>query len=101
MRLLFVILRIVVAVAIAIAILAQLAHSVSFLQSEAGFDLSFFVTNFFSFFTIDSNAASVVVLLVGAGLAIRRGANSESPSGDPSLFTTVRACVVTYMITTG
>ncbi|MCU1477042.1 MAG: hypothetical protein JWQ64_1735 [Subtercola sp.] len=104
MRLLFVILRIIIALAIAIAIVAQLAHSVDFLQGQAGFDQAFFVTNFFSFFTVDSNAASVVVLLVGAGLALRRGVgegSSSSDDSDPLLFTTVRASVVTYMITTG
>ncbi|UFS59739.1 Pr6Pr family membrane protein [Subtercola endophyticus] len=95
MRLLFVILRVVVAAAITVAIVAQLAHSLSFLQGTTGFDAGFYITNFFSFFTVDSNAASVVVLLVGAGLAIRRS------GPDPLLFTTVRACVVTYMVTTG
>ncbi|MEF2976625.1 Pr6Pr family membrane protein [Subtercola sp. YIM 133946] len=96
MRLLFVILRAVVAVAIAVAIVAQLLHSIEFLQGQAGFDPAFFVTNFFSFFTIDSNVASVVVLLAGVVIALRRG---DRP--DPLLYTTVRACVVTYMVTTG
>ncbi|GGF17117.1 Pr6Pr family membrane protein [Subtercola lobariae] len=104
MRLLFVILRIVMAFAIAIAIVAQLAHSVSFLQGTSGFDQAFFVTNFFSFFTVDSNAASVVVLLAGAALGIWRTGNTNAATAtatDPLLYTTVRAAVVTYMVTTG
>ncbi|MEA9985575.1 MULTISPECIES: Pr6Pr family membrane protein [Subtercola] len=100
MRTLFVVLRIVVGVAVAVAIIAQLAHTVDFQRAAGATDVSFYVTNFFSFFTIDSNAASVVVLLVGAGLLLKQGVGNDA-ARDPLLFTTVRAAVVTYMVTTG
>ena len=114
MRLLFVILRVAVALAIGAAIIAQLAKTVSIAFDTNPASVGFVVVNFFSFFTVDSNAASVVVLLVGAGLAIRQGglAGSSRHSdpvlcsdplvhSDPVLYTTVRASVVTYMVTTG
>ena len=52
-----------------------------------------FVVNFFSYFTILSNAVSAIVLLIGAWLAFTR-------RGDPYWYNLVRACVVTYMATT-
>jgi hypothetical protein len=53
------------------------------------------VANFLSFFTIESNIAAAVVMLVGAVLlAVRRGDDSVA-------FTMVRASVVTYMVVTG
>ncbi|QWT23825.1 Pr6Pr family membrane protein [Subtercola sp. PAMC28395] len=108
MRLLFVILRVAVALAIGAAIIAQLAKTVSIAFDANPASVGFVVVNFFSFFTVDSNAASVVVLLVGAGLAIRQGGLSGGSRysdqvvySDPLLYTTVRASVVTYMVTTG
>ncbi|MBM7471588.1 Pr6Pr family membrane protein [Subtercola frigoramans] len=102
MRLLFVILRVIVALAIGAAIIAQLAKTVSIAFDANPASVGFVVVNFFSFFTVDSNAASVVVLLVGAVLAIRQGGlGGGSGYSDPLLYTTVRASVVTYMVTTG
>ena len=95
MKLLFAILRIAVAAAIAAAIIGQLILTASLAADANADSVGFVVVNFFSFFTIDSNAASVVVLAAGALIALRRG------ESDPLLFTTVRAAVVTYMVTTG
>lgn len=95
MRLLFSVLRTVVAVAIAAAIIGQLIHSAGNAAAADPASVGFVAVNFFSFFTIDSNAASVVVLLAGVVLVARR------VHPDPVLFTTVRAAVVTYMVTTG
>ncbi|RFA11252.1 hypothetical protein B7R54_12065 [Subtercola boreus] len=95
MKLLFSVLRILVAAAIATAIVGQLAHTANLANQANPASVGFVVVNFFSFFTIDSNAASIVVLVVGAALVVRR------VSPDPVLFTTVRAAVVTYMVTTG
>ena len=49
--------------------------------------------NFFSYFTILSNAVAAIVLLVGAWYSFTR-------KGDPYWYNLVRACVVTYMATT-
>ncbi|RFA19776.1 Pr6Pr family membrane protein [Subtercola boreus] len=95
MKLLFAVLRIAVAVAITAAIVGQLAHTAGLADQADPASVGFVVVNFFSFFTIDSNAASVVVLAVGAVIALRAARR------DPMLFTTVRAAVVTYMVTTG
>lgn len=51
--------------------------------------------NFFSYFTIDSNILSVVILVIGAA-ALIRGARVETRR-----FTITRAAVTTYPIITG
>ena len=95
MRILFVALRVVVAAAIAAAIVAQLSTSLGFWASSGITDPTTQVVNFFSFFTIESNTAAAVVMLVGAMLLLVR------PGPDPAAFTLVRASVVTYMVVTG
>ncbi|HWU58756.1 MAG TPA: Pr6Pr family membrane protein [Microbacteriaceae bacterium] len=95
MRILFALLRLVFGIAIITAIVAQLAASTQFWTSIGIANLSGVYTNFFSFFTIDSNVLAAVVLLIGAGiLAVKKGA-------DPSWFNVLRACAVTYMVVTG
>lgn len=95
MRNLFVVLRVVAAAAIVSAIVGQLSASLGFWGSQGVTDPSTQVVNFFSFFTIDSNLASAVILLIGAALLlVRRGP-------DPAAFAVVRACAVTYMVVTG
>ena len=90
---LFVVLRIVAALAIGAAVVGQLVTSIAFWQSQGLTNLGFQIVNFFSFFTIESNVASVVVLVIGVGLtALRR---------NPMWFTVLRAVVVTFMVTTG
>ncbi|MFF2272013.1 Pr6Pr family membrane protein [Agromyces sp. NPDC058136] len=88
MRRVFGVLRVVAAAAIIAAIVGQFAKSLSMVPDPAAF-----VVNFFSFFTILSNAVAAVVLLVGAGYAFRR-------ASDPPLFDLVRASATTYMATT-
>jgi hypothetical protein len=96
MRILFAIVRVVVAVAIVAAIVAQLNQSVSNWIAGGVTNLSISFANFFSFFTIESNVATVVVCLVGAFfLLTRKGA------ADPAWFTGFRAAIVTYMVVTG
>ena len=95
MRILFVALRVVVAAAIAAAIVAQLSTSLGFWASSGITDPTTQVVNFFSFFTIESNTAAAVVMLVGAMLLLVR------PGPDPAAFTLVRSSVVTYMVVTG
>lgn len=82
--------RIIAALGIIIAVIAQLSFSLSFQPADVGW----FLTNFFSFFTVLSNCIAVVVLLVGGWFCFRLRI-------DPDWFTLVRASVATYMVTTG
>lgn len=86
--------RILVAVAILAAIVAQLDSSIAFAAQDGPGDTTNVVVNFLSYFTVDSNLLSVVVLLAGAVRLLRR--RPESPT-----FTTVRLAVTTYMVITG
>ena len=88
MRGLFGVLRLVAAGAVFAAIVGQFAQSWSMVPDRA-----FFFVNFFSYFTILSNALTALLLLVGAWISFTR------PT-DPSWFNLVRACAVTYMATT-
>ncbi|MET0977104.1 MAG: Pr6Pr family membrane protein [Leifsonia sp.] len=88
MRILFGILRILAAAAIAVAVVGQFSYSLSRVP-----DPVFFVVNFFSFFTILSNLLSAIVLAIGAGYAF-------AGRRDPDWYNIARACVVTYMATT-
>ncbi|MGK9147527.1 Pr6Pr family membrane protein [Plantibacter flavus] len=88
MRALFGVIRIIAAGVIIAAIVGQFVHSLSY-----DVPADFFV-NFFSFFTILSNAISAVVLLIGAWYCFR-------VRKDPRWYNLVLACAVTYMGTTG
>jgi hypothetical protein len=74
------------------AIVAQLDRSVE-TWHKTGLSVAFGVTNFFSFFTIDSNVGAIVVLLIGAALVFAKKA-------DPKWYTVFRFIVVTYMTVT-
>ena len=95
MRPLFIVLRFAVVAAIAAAIIGQLAASIDFWHSRGVTDITVQVVNFFSFFTVESNAAAAVMLAVGAVFLIAR------PGPDSAGFTLVRASIVTYMVVTG
>jgi len=88
------ILRLGVAVAIAAAIVGQLVRSIG-ISAERGWPIAQTVVDFFSFFTILSNATSMVVLVVGAVLLLRPG------TVDSRVFATVLVSVTTYMLITG
>ena len=75
------------------AIVAQLDRSIENWQ-KTGLSVAFGVTNFFSFFTIDSNVGTIVVLLIGAIFVFAR-------KDDPRWYAVFRAIVVTYMAVTG
>jgi hypothetical protein len=75
------------------AIVAQLDRSIDNWH-KTGLSVSFGVTNFFSFFTIDSNVGTIVVLLIGAAFVFARKA-------DPHWYLVFRVIVVTYMAVTG
>ncbi len=88
MRALFGVLRVVAAGAVIVAIVGQFVVSWSMVPDRVAF-----VVNFFSFFTILSNALTALVLLAGAWFAFTR-------PHDPGWYNLVRACAVTYMATT-
>jgi hypothetical protein len=89
--------RLAMAALIAAAIIAQLSKSIG-TAVELGRDVATTVANFFSFFTILSNAAAAVVLVWAAVWFLMKGrrAHAEPPALALSL-----ACVTTYMIITG
>jgi len=95
MRTVFIVLRIAVPLAIIAAIVGQLMVSYEFWTSKGVEHISINFTNFFSFFTVESNLASAIFLPIGAWFLI---ANRDS---DPQWFLVVRACLTTYMVTTG
>jgi hypothetical protein len=92
MRLTFVATRLLVAVAVLAAILAQLQSSIDF---APGSESTAVVVNFFSYFTVDSNSITVLALVFGCALLRRR------VSVEPQWFTIARASVTTYMVITG
>jgi hypothetical protein len=85
--------RVVIAALVIAAIVAQLERSIQNWHAT-GLNVGFGVTNFFSFFTIDSNVGTIVVCLIGAALVFAR-------KPDPRWFTVFRIIVVTYMAVTG
>jgi hypothetical protein len=84
--------RILVAALGIAAMVAQLDRSIDNWH-KSGMSVAFGVTNFFSFFTIDSNVGTVIVLLIGAGFVFAK-------KQDPHWYTVFRVIVVTYMAVT-
>jgi hypothetical protein len=97
MRPLFIALRVAGALAVVAAIVGQLIVSLDFWTKTEVRDISTSIANFFSFFTIQANVASAVTLAIGAVLLLRGGADDV----DPRWYAVLRACVTTYMVTTG
>lgn len=95
MRIGFAIGRAVVATAIVAAIVGQLNTSLAFWPANGVTNIALSITNFFSFFTIQSNVATVAVTGIGAYLL----ATNRRPK--PQWFNTLFAAVATYMIVTG
>lgn len=94
----FAIVRAATAVLIAAAIIAQLSLSI---QTAASLerDVTTTFVNFLSFFTILSNAATVVVLAIAAVWFLTPG--RRSGAGEPAPLAFALAAVSTYMIVTG
>jgi hypothetical protein len=91
MRKVFGVIRVIAAGVIIAAIVGQLIFSLE--VTPAG-EVPRFLVNFFSYFTILSNALAAIALLVGAyySFTLRR---------DPAWYNLSLAAVVTYMATTG
>lgn len=94
MRLLFVVLRLVGAVAITAAVVVQLAQSYAVWTGKGLPHPENLFVNFFSYFTIDSNVGAAVVFLIGAVVLLRK-------REDPRWFGVLRGCVTAYMAVTG
>jgi hypothetical protein len=95
MRIVWGILRIALAIATVAAIIGQLIVSTNNWHSLGITDTTIQVTNFFSFFTIESNVLTVVVMLTGAWFLFTR------TGADPTWQLGLRLATVTYMTTTG
>jgi hypothetical protein len=93
MTALFVVLRIVAALAIGAAVVGQIVTSLAFWQAQGLTDIPFRLVNFFSFFTIESNILATVVLIMAVGLTLLQT--------NPMWFTVLRAVATTFMVTTG
>lgn len=87
--------RLAVAGAGIAAVVGQLLTSLAFWRKEEVENIPLALVNFFSFFTILSNVAAIIVMLVGAWLLFARKGD------DPRWFTILRGSVATYMIVTG
>lgn len=94
MRILFIVLRIVVAIAIVAAIITTFVNASAQWEAQGYPDRATLIVNFFSYFTIESNILAAVVLLIGAVVLIRG-------NGDPGWYGGLRAAAVTYMTITG
>ncbi len=94
MRIFWAVLRIIAAGAVVAAIVGQLVVSAENVAA-AGKSVGLLFWNFFSFFTIDSNTLTVVVMLMGAFFLLTRKGD------DTRWFTVLRVALVTYMSTTG
>lgn len=84
-----------------VAIVAQLERTVRNAQESTtdwGSDVGTVVTNFLSFFTIQSNLAAAIVMAVAAVWAWTSGGRE---SVEPRWLATLLVCVTTYMIVTG
>ena len=95
MRTAFIILRAAGAIAVVAAVVGQLAVSIDYWTTTGVRDLATSITNFFSFFTIQSNIVGAVALALGAVLLLR------GVEEDPRWFAVLRACATTYLVTTG
>ncbi|GAA1756532.1 Pr6Pr family membrane protein [Agromyces humatus] len=89
------VLRIAMAGAIIAATVETYRGSAVFWAEQGFTDLVTLNVNFFAYFTIESNLAAAVVLVIGAAFAF-----GGRPS-DPMWFTVLRGSVVTYMAITG
>ncbi|KRF33514.1 Pr6Pr family membrane protein [Yonghaparkia sp. Soil809] len=89
----FLLLRVVGALAICGAVVAQLVTSLNFWADQGLTDVPFRLVNFASFFTIESNIAATVVLVMALGFQLLRT--------ERGWFTVLRASVTAYMVTTG
>ena len=95
MRIVFAVGRAAIAIAIVAAVVGQLNTSLAYWPTHGVTNIALSIVNFFSFFTIQSNVATVAVTAIGAYFL----ATNKLPN--PPWFNTLYAAVATYMIVTG
>lgn len=93
MRALFFVIRILGAAAIVAAIVTQLVNNYNYWGTKEITDFSSLPVNFFSYFTIESNVATVFVFLAGVIFLLRK-------ADDPRWFGIIRACATAFMTVT-
>ena len=95
MRPVLALIRFAVAAGIVAALVGQLITTFTYWAGQGFSAPALIVTNFLSYFTVESNALSAVVLIIGGVLLLRRR------GADPGWFTVLRLVAVTYLGTTG
>jgi hypothetical protein len=93
-RVVFIVLRLFVAIAGVAAIVATFINSSAQWEAAGYKDRATLVINFFSYFTIESNIVAAVTMFLGVILLARQ-------VGDPGWYGGLRAAAVTYMVITG
>ena len=94
MRILFVVLRLLIAGLILAAIIVTYHTSIGQWHDAGYADLTTLHVNFFSYFTIESNIIAVITLVIGVVLAFRTAT-------DPQWFAVLRLSAFAYMTVTG
>ena len=94
-RVVFIVARLLVAALLIAALAVTFAGSWADWTSAGYPDLGTLVTNFWSYFTVESNAIAAVVLLIGV-VILARG----NPT-DPNWYAVLRGCAVVFMTVTG
>lgn len=94
-RIAFVVVRFAIAAMIIAAVVGQMGTSLTHWRANGVSRLDVVITNFFSFFTIDSNLLAAAAALIGAVMLIVRRPE------DPRWFLVGRAAITTYMVITG
>ena len=89
----FAVSRLALAAAITAAVVGQFLTTLAYFDSLGFDDTPFRVVNFFSFFTIASNVAAAITLVLAVVFTRAQGA--------PQWLTVARASATTYMVTTG
>ncbi|WGD36519.1 Pr6Pr family membrane protein [Lysinibacter sp. HNR] len=92
--LIWALIRLLMSALIVAAVIGQLTVSINFWQKNPLSDIPFLLVGFFSFFTIESNIFSAIMLVVLAWLGYRNRAH-------PTWFSIIRVSIVTYMVITG
>ncbi|HWD61678.1 MAG TPA: Pr6Pr family membrane protein [Humibacter sp.] len=94
-RVLFVVVRVVVAAAVCFAVVRQLITSLDFWRAGGVENVSVYVVNFFSFFTVEANLIAAAAALIGGAFLVA----GRMP--DPRWFLVLRLCATAYIATTG
>lgn len=95
MRVGFIVLRLLGVVGVVAAVIGQLTTSLTYWREVGVRDVGVSITNFFSFFTIQSNIIGGITLAIGVVILAR------SRGTEPRWFGVLRVCATSYLATTG